>query len=132
MNDASPIIAIQLGTGIASILRDLKIIHKIPFSEIPHFQITSAPSHKGNLLIVEMNGIEVLVLEGRFHYYEGYTMQEVAYPVYVLKYFGIKHLILTNASGSVNTDIKAGSMVNIVDHINLHHDNPLRGRNEER
>lgn len=131
LNGSSPVLAVQLGTGIATILVDLKILHKISFVDIPHFQIPSAPSHKGNLLIVEMNGMEVLILDGRFHYYEGYSMQEVAFPVYVLKYLGIKHLILTNASGSVHPDIKAGSIVNISDHINLHHDNPLRGPNNE-
>ncbi len=131
LNGCKPLIAIQLGTGMSAMLVGMKVRHKIPFADIPYFQITSAPSHNGNLLLMDLNGIEVLILDGRFHYYEGYSMQEVVYPVYVLKKFGIRYLILTNASGSVNPSIKAGSIVNISDHINLHHDNPLRGKNDE-
>lgn len=127
-----PRIAIQTGTGMTAGFPELDVIREVFFKDIPHFVISTAPSHRGSITLCSWKNIEILILNGRFHYYEGYSMQEVVYPVYVLKSLGIENLILTNASGSINPHIKDGALVNISDHINLHHDNPLRGPNDER
>ena len=132
LENFKPSIAIQTGTGMTTSFEGLEIIREVPFQNIPHFVTSTAPSHMGRLLFCTWKKINLLVLDGRFHYYEGYTMREVTYPIYLLKALNIEHLILTNASGSVNPDIIAGSIVNILDHINLHPDNPLRGKNDER
>ena len=120
-------IAIQLGTGMTSEFSGLNILEQIPYVEIPHFQKSTAPSHKGQMIFGTIQGKNIIILDGRFHYYEGYTMQEVVFPVYTMKYLGVQNLILTNASGSVDPELKEGDIVIITDHINLHHDNPLRG-----
>ena len=124
-------IAIQLGTGMTSGFSGLNIHEQIPYVEIPHFQKSTAPSHKGQMIFGTIQGKNIIILDGRFHYYEGYTMQEVVFPVYTMKYLGVQNLILTNASGSVDPELKEGDIVIITDHINLHHDNPLRGVNDE-
>ncbi|MCC6816340.1 MAG: purine-nucleoside phosphorylase [Saprospiraceae bacterium] len=127
-----PNTAIVLGTGLSSLVNRLEIIKEISYKLIPHFVPTTVESHPGKLIIARWSGKPVLILSGRFHYYEGYSLQEVTYPIRVLKHLGIKTLILTNASGSVNPELKAGDLVFIKDHINFHPENPLRGINDLR
>ncbi len=125
-------VAVILGTGLHGFTDEIEIIKKIPYSEIPHFLVATAPSHAGRLIIARCQNVEILVLAGRFHYYEGYDSQETTFPVRVLKQLKIKRLIITNAVGSVQAHIKNGDLVLIKDHINLQPANPLRGQNDER
>lgn len=128
----TPSISIQTGTGLSGNFNGIRIEGTISYGEIPHFVRSTAPSHAGNLIAASWNGVQILILDGRFHYYEGYSMQEVVYPILVLKALGYHTIVLTNASGSVSARVPAGSIVNITDHISLHHENPLRGLNDER
>lgn len=127
-----PKLGLILGTGLGNFSDSIRIIHEIPYSEIPHFPISTVQSHKGKLQFGYLGDVAVVILAGRFHYYEGYTMQQVTFPVRVLKYLGISHLFITNVAGSTNPDINAGDLVFIKDHINLLPENPLRGSNDER
>jgi purine-nucleoside phosphorylase len=124
-------IAITLGTGLTAIenLLEDKVI--IPYEGIPNFPISTVDGHKGRLIIGEYNGKNICIVSGRFHYYEGYSMSELTYYVYVLKALNIKELIITNASGGINPNYKQGEIILIKDHINLFPENPLRGNNHE-
>ena len=104
----------------------------IPYTEIPHFPVSTVPGHQGELLIGEYRETPVIVLSGRFHYYEGYSMKDVTFPVRVLKELGIDTLIITNVAGSTNPNFQKGNLVLVRDHINLLPENPLRGSNDER
>ncbi len=131
--DATPSVGIILGTGLGNLTDDLEnIVAEIPYADIPHFPISTVESHKGKLIFGTMNGVSVVVMAGRFHYYEGYTMQQVTFPVRVMKALGIHTIIITNVSGSVNEHIEAGDIVIVRDHINFLPDNPLRGAHDER
>ncbi|MGL6168369.1 MAG: purine-nucleoside phosphorylase [Fusobacteriaceae bacterium] len=127
-----PKIAIILGSGLGGLVDyvDDKVI--IPYEEIPNFPVSTVAGHAGELVFGTINGIEVLVMKGRFHYYEGYTMKEVTYPQYVFKKFGIETMIVSNAAGGANRSFKPGTLMIINDHINLFGTNPLIGRNDER
>jgi len=120
---------VVLGTGLCAILEQMEILHAVDYSDIPHFPPATAESHKGRLLFGAIRGKPVIVLQGRYHFYEGYTMQEVTFPVRVLKALGCTHLLLSNASGGLNPAFRQGDLVLIDDHINLQTDNPLRGLN---
>ncbi len=122
--------AIVLGTGLSRLVQRIEIIKEISYKVIPHFVPTTVESHPGKLIYARWNGVELIILSGRLHYYEGYSLQEVTYPIRVLKHLGISNLILTNASGSVNPELIAGDLVFIEDHINFHPENPLRGIND--
>jgi len=128
----SPNYGIILGTGLGQLTDDIEVVHEIPYSEIPHFPISTVQSHKSKLIFGNLTGKKVVVMAGRFHFYEGYTMKQVTFPVRVLKFLGIKKLIISNVSGSTNANINAGDIVFIKDHINLQPENPLRGENDER
>lgn len=124
-----PKIAIILGSGLGKISQSLDETISIPYSEIPHFPRSTAPGHKGELLIGQLKGKNTLLMNGRFHYYEGYTMKEVTFPIRVMQELGIETLIITNAAGALNPDFEVGVPCIITDHINFFGDNPLIGPN---
>lgn len=121
--------AVILGTGLESLEKLLNIEKVIPYSEIPGFAVSTAPSHKGNLVAGELGGEHFLILSGRFHYYEGYSMEEIVYPVRVLSMLGVRNLIITNGSGGLNTDWEEGDYMVLRDHINFFIESPCRGEN---
>jgi len=128
---AIPKTAIILGTGLSDMAEDFPRILTIPYSEIPGFVPSTAPSHKGNLILAEVSGQPVLFLQGRIHYYEGYDMTQVTFPTRVLAALEIKELIVTNAAGSLRKELVPGSIVQITDHINFMGTNPLIGQNDD-
>jgi purine-nucleoside phosphorylase len=122
-------VGIVLGTGLHQIINHLNIKQIIPYADIPGFPVSTVEFHKGNLIYGEISGKDVLVMQGRFHAYEGYTMQQIVFPVRVMKLLGIQKLFLSNAAGGINMAFKRGDLVLIDDHINLLPGNPLSGRN---
>jgi len=122
-------IGIILGTGLGGFVSEINIELEIPYNEIPHFPEATVEFHKGKLIFGTVGTKKVLAMQGRFHYYEGYSMQEVTYPVRVLKKIGISNLLISNAAGNMNGDWKKGELMVLDDHINLQPDNPLRGVN---
>lgn len=125
----SPQIGIILGTGLGGLVKEIDIIAEIDYADIPHFPVSTVESHKGKLLYGNIEGKKVLAMQGRFHYYEGYTMQQITLPVRVMKLLGISQLLISNAAGAVNLDYKKGSLMLLDDHINLLPENPLTGKN---
>lgn len=128
----NPKIAVILGSGLGNLVDSMENKEYIPYEDIPNFPRSTVAGHEGRLVFGSMNGIECLAMQGRFHYYEGYTMKEVTYPVYVMKKLGIEKLIITNACGGINTTFSPGTLMLIKDFINLMGDNPLIGLNDER
>ncbi len=126
----APEVGIILGTGMGKLADSVLGGTVIPYNEIPHFPVSTVESHKGNLILGKLSGRQVVVMQGRFHFYEGYSMKEVTFPVRVMKALGCKAMIVMNAVGSMNPYIPAGSLMFIMDHINLQGDNPLIGPNE--
>lgn len=124
-----PEVGIILGTGLGALAKEVEVAHEINYAEIPHFPLSTVESHAGRLLLGHMGGKKVAVLQGRFHYYEGYTMQQVAMPVRVLKLLGIEQLLVSNAAGGLNPDFNLADLMLIDDHINLQPGNPLIGPN---
>jgi purine-nucleoside phosphorylase len=124
-----PEAGIILGTGLGGLVKDIEIIHQIKYSEIPHFPVSTVEGHKGNLIFGKLAGRNIVAMQGRFHFYEGYSMQEITLPVRVLKFLGIKCLFVSNASGGMNPSFKVGDLMIINDHINLFGTNPLIGKN---
>ncbi len=127
-----PLAGIILGTGLGVLADAVEVEATIPYADIPHFPVSTAPSHKGRLLCGRLGGVPVLVMQGRFHYYEGYSLAEVTFPVRVMKLLGASILVASNACGSVHPEHEIGDIVVLRDHINLLPDNPLRGPNDER
>lgn len=127
--DVKPTIGIILGTGLGALAKDIELIDSITYDQIPHFPVSTVESHSGRLLLGKLAGKDVVVMQGRFHYYEGYDLKQVTFPVRVMKALGIQNLFISNACGAVNPNIKKGSLMLINDHINLLPDNPLRGKN---
>ncbi len=125
----SPRIAIILGSGLGGIAEAVEEPISIPYSEIPGFPVSTAPGHKGELVFGKLHGKSVVLMNGRFHYYEGYSMKEVTFPIRVFQLLGVEVLIVTNAAGGLNPDFQVGVPMIIVDHINLMGDNPLIGPN---
>lgn len=132
VNGRSPQTAIMMGTGLSSIVEDLEDSMAIEYITIPHFPQTTVQSHNGRLVFGKLNGTEVVVLSGRWHYYEGYSTKELTFPIRVMKQIGIETIYFTNVSGSVNENYNAGDLVIIKDHINFIPDHPLRGQNDLR
>ncbi|MBP6827971.1 MAG: purine-nucleoside phosphorylase [Saprospiraceae bacterium] len=130
--DFQPRTGIILGTGLGNLTDDITVGAEIAYSDIPHFARSTVQSHKGKLVFGHLGGHPVVVMAGRFHYYEGWTMQQVTFPVRVLKFLGIERLIITNVSGGINPHLQAGDLVVVQDHINLLPEHPLRGENDER
>lgn len=127
-----PRIGIILGTGLGNLTDEIEVETEIEYADIPHFAVATVEGHQGKLVLGRLNGIAVVCMAGRFHYYEGYTMQQVTFPVRVMKFLGIERLVISNASGGLNPDYKAGDIVFIKDHINSMPESPLRGVNDER
>lgn len=130
--DFRPRTGIILGTGLGNLTDDIAVGAEIAYSDIPHFARSTVQSHKGKLVFGHLGGHPVVVMAGRFHYYEGWTMQQVTFPVRALKFLGIERLIITNVSGGINPHLQAGDLVVVQDHINLLPEHPLRGENDER
>jgi purine-nucleoside phosphorylase len=128
----NPKVAIILGTGLGDFSDDIQVTAEIPYSEIPYFPISTVASHKGKLIFGTLEGQPIVCMAGRFHYYEGYSMQQVTFPIRVLRALGITELWITNVAGSTNAEMEAGDIVFLKDHINLQPENPLRGENDER
>ncbi len=122
---------IILGSGLGNLANVIVVEKEIPYNEIPHFPVSTVEGHKGRLLFGELGGKKVWVMGGRFHYYEGYTAQQVAYPVRVMRLLGVETLLLSNAAGGVNPDFAIGDLMIINDHISLFTENPLLGKNED-
>ncbi|MBL7765635.1 MAG: purine-nucleoside phosphorylase [Chitinophagaceae bacterium] len=129
--DLKPYAGIILGSGLGGLVDDLTVSCSLPYEEIPNFPVSTVKGHGGKLLFGMLNGKPVVMLSGRFHYYEGYTMQEVTFPVRVMKMLGAEVLMLSNAAGGMNKNFKVGDLMIINDHINLFPEHPLRGRNDE-
>lgn len=124
-----PEIGIILGTGLSKLVDEIRIIKTVDYAEIPDFPISTVESHHGKLIYGEIDGKKILAMQGRFHYYEGYTMKEVTFPVRVMKALGVHTLLVSNASGGTNPSFSIGDLMILNDHINLFPDNPLIGRN---
>lgn len=124
-----PQIAIVLGTGLGGLVNEIEIIDSISYNEIPNFPVSTVKGHQGRLIFGKLSGKDVVAMQGRFHFYEGYTMQEVTFPFRVFKNLGIETLFLSNAAGGMNKNFKVGDIMFINDHINLMGTNPLIGHN---
>lgn len=127
--DGTPEAGIVLGTGLGGLVNEIEIEKEIAYNFIPHFPISTVESHFGKLIFGKLGGKAVVAMQGRFHHYEGYSMDQITFPVRVLKMLGIKALFISNASGGMNLDFKKGSLMIIEDHINLQPTNPLTGPN---
>ena len=130
--DFQPDTGIVLGTGLSQLANEIQAAQSIDYQDVPHFPVSTVASHAGKLILGKLAGKRVVAMAGRFHYYEGYTMHQVTFPIRVMKALGIEQVIISNAAGSTNAHIEAGDLVFIKDHINLLPDNPLRGPNDER
>ncbi len=127
--DFKPETGIILGTGLGGLVKLMEVEKEIEYDNIPHFPVSTVESHHGKLLLGTLNGKKVIVMQGRFHYYEGYTLKQVTFPVRVMKLLGIKQLFVSNAAGGLNTSFKIADLMILSDHINLQPDNPLTGAN---
>jgi purine-nucleoside phosphorylase len=128
-----PEFGIILGTGLGNIfVQHIKHQRIVEYKDIPHFPHSTVESHRGKLIFGEVAGKKVLTLQGRFHYYEGYSMQQITLPVRVMKSLGVKYLLVSNAAGNMNLNWKKGDLMLLDDHINLQPDNPLRGINDDK
>lgn len=126
-----PKTAIILGTGLGELVNHIEIIKEINYSDIPNFPVSTVEGHSGKLIFGTLGGKYVMAMQGRFHYYEGYDMKQVTFPVRVMKELGVERLFVSNAAGGMNKDFKVGDIMIITDHINLFPENPLRGKNYE-
>lgn len=126
-----PEVGIVLGTGLGGLVKEIEVDHSIMYSSIPNFPISTLEFHSGKLIFGTLKGKRVVAMQGRLHYYEGYSMQQITFPIRVLKALGIKHLFVSNAAGSLNPAFKKGDLMIINDHINLQPESPLRGINDE-
>lgn len=125
-----PEIGIVLGSGLGNLVREVAVQQEIDYDSIPHFPVSTVEGHHGKLIVGRLNGRPVVILSGRFHYYEGYTPQQVVFPIRVLKFLGVKTLLVSNAAGGMNPAFRVGDLMIIRDHISLFTVNPLLGRNE--
>ena len=127
-----PRIAIVLGSGLGGFADEFDEAVGVPYEEIPGFARSTAQGHAGRLVIGKVDEIPVVAMQGRVHYYEGYSLEQVTFPIRTFKLLGVKTLILTNAAGGINVELSQGALMVISDHLNLMGDNPLRGANDER
>ncbi len=130
--DFKPKTGLILGTGLGGLVEELDLHMKWDYQQVPHFPTSTVEGHAGALLMGHLAGEPVIVLSGRFHYYEGYSAQELTFPTRLLCHLGIERLLISNVAGSTNRQYRAGDVVIVKDHINMHPDNPLRGHNDER
>ncbi|MBK6265292.1 purine-nucleoside phosphorylase [Marivirga sp. S37H4] len=124
-----PEVGIILGTGLGALVDDIEVVKTISYKDIPHFPDSTVETHSGKLIFGKLSGKKVVAMQGRFHYYEGYSMQQITMPVRVMKLLGIKMLFISNAAGGLNHSLKISDVMAINDHINLFPENPLRGMN---
>ena len=130
--DVIPTTAIILGTGLGALVDHITDKKFIPYTEIPNFPVSTVEGHSGNLIFGKLGNKPVIAMQGRFHYYEGYDMKQVTFPVRVMKELGVDTLFVSNAAGGMNKEFKVGDIMIICDHINLFPENPLRGKNDNR
>ena len=126
-----PEIGIILGTGLGGLAKEIAPEIVVEYEEIPHFPVSTVESHHGRLIFGTLGGKKVMAMQGRFHYYEGYTLKQVTFPVRVMKFLGVRSLLISNAAGGMNPHYRRGSIMVITDHINLLGDNPLIGPNDD-
>jgi purine-nucleoside phosphorylase len=131
LKDFTPDFGIVLGTGLGALVNDIEISSSFPYEDIPHFPVSTVESHSGKLIFGLLAGRRVVVMQGRFHFYEGYTMEQVVFPVRVMKLLGIQKLFVSNAGGGLNPDFQTSDLMVITDHINLQPVNPLIGPNKD-
>jgi purine-nucleoside phosphorylase len=131
IGDFTPEFGIILGTGLGKLVNEIEVEHQLMYANIPNFPISTVEFHSGKLIFGKLNGRNVVAMQGRLHYYEGYDMQEITFPVRIMKALGVQKLFVSNASGSLNPAIQKGHIGIIDDHINLLPDNPLRGSNDD-
>jgi purine-nucleoside phosphorylase len=124
-------VGIILGTGLGGLVKEIQVEFELDYGSLPHFPLSTVESHKGKLIFGNIGNKKVVAMQGRFHYYEGYSMQQITYPVRVMKFLGVKTLLVSNACGGMNPLYKKGDIMLMVDHINLLGDNPLIGKNED-
>lgn len=124
-------IGIILGTGLGGLVKEINVSHQIEYGDLPHFPLSTVESHHGKLIFGAIANKNIVAMQGRFHFYEGYSMQQITYPVRVMKYLGVKTLLVSNACGGMNPQYRKGDIMLMVDHINLLGDNPLIGKNED-
>ncbi len=124
-------VGIILGTGLGGLVKEIKVEHQIDYGDLPHFPISTVESHHGKLIFGTVADKKVVAMQGRFHYYEGYSMQQITYPVRMMKFLGVQTLLVSNACGGMNPGYRKGDIMLMVDHINLLGDNPLIGKNED-
>lgn len=129
---ASPEIGVVLGTGLGKFVNEINLMQSLDYKQIPNFPEATVEFHHGKLLFGEMHGKKLLAMQGRFHYYEGYTLQQVTFPIRIMRLLGIRYLLLSNAAGALNLNFKKGNLMLIEDHISFLPDNPLRGRNDDK
>ncbi len=129
--NVQPEVGIILGTGLGGLALEIDIQAEIPYPDIPYFSVSTVESHAGKMIFGTLGGKRVVAMQGRFHFYEGYTMQQITFPVRVMKSLGVKALLVSNACGGMNPQFRAGDIMIMDDHINLLGDNPLRGKNED-
>ncbi len=127
-----PKIGIIIGTGLGTLAKEIEIKAIVPYSDIPHFAVSTAPGHEGNLILGKLSGKMIMAMQGRFHLYEGYSLEEITFPIRIMKEMGVELLIESNVVGGMNPNFKAGDLMIITDHINLTGNNPLIGPNDER
>jgi purine-nucleoside phosphorylase len=130
--DGKPEVGVILGSGLGGLIEGLQDRQYVDYKDIPNFPQATVAGHEGRLVFGSVNGKKVVLMQGRFHYYEGYSMKEVTYPVYVMRQLGLQKIIVTNACGGINTDFTPGTLMLIRNFINLFGDNPLIGVNDER
>ncbi|HBT86534.1 MAG: purine-nucleoside phosphorylase [Fermentimonas sp.] len=126
-----PNTAIILGTGLGELANEIEDKNEIPYTEIPNFPVSTVEGHSGKLIVGTLGGKKVLAMQGRFHYYEGYNMQQVTFPIRVFQALGIEYLFVSNAAGGMNSSFDVGDIMLIEDHINFFPEHPLRGKNFE-
>ncbi|MBU1100492.1 MAG: purine-nucleoside phosphorylase [Bacteroidetes bacterium] len=124
-------VGIILGTGLGGLIKEIEIEHEIDYADLPYFPLSTVESHQGKLIFGKLSGKNIVAMQGRFHYYEGYSMQQITYPVRVMKFLGVETLLVSNACGGMNPLFSRGDIMLMVDHINLLGDNPLIGKNED-
>lgn len=129
--DKIPAVAIILGTGLGELVNEISDKFEIPYSDIPNFPVSTVEGHQGKLIFGTLGGKRILAMQGRFHYYEGYNMKEVTFPIRVFQMLGIQYLFVSNAAGGMNGAFEIGDIMLIEDHINLFPEHPLRGKNED-
>lgn len=127
-----PELGLILGSGLGVLADEIEDPTIIPYGEIPHFPVSTVEGHKGQLVVGKLNGKNVVAMQGRFHFYEGYSVQEVTFPVRVMAAIGVKSILVTNAAGGINTEFEPGDLMIIQDHLNLTSQNPLIGPNDSR